>query len=193
MADMAVEQATPGDDKAESKQFLTFQLAGEVYGVDILDIREIIDYGNLTSVPMMPEFIAGVINLRGAVVPVVSLASRFGQTPTEINKRTSIVIIEVREGDTTSEMGIIVDTVNEVMDIQPEDIAAPPAFGTKVRADFIRGMAKVNGRLLILLEVDHVLSIDELSLIEQVQANMVEAARPPELRNSKAATGRSAA
>ncbi len=182
MADIAVEQATPGDNKAESKQFLTFQLAGEVYGVDILDIREIIDYGNLTSVPMMPEFIAGVINLRGAVVPVVSLASRFGQAPTEINKRTSIVIIEVREGDTTSEMGIIVDTVNEVMDIQPEDIVVPPAFGTKIRTDFIRGMARVNGRLLILLDVSHVLSVDELSLVEQVQTNMAEAAPPPELR-----------
>ncbi len=186
MTHIATTQSVAGEETSlkpalESKQFLTFQLAGEVYGVDILNIREIIDYGNLTPVPMMPEFIAGVINLRGAVVPVVSLASRFGQPATEINKRTSIIIIEIHEGDGPSEMGIIVDAVNEVMDIQPEDIAAPPAFGTRIRADFIDGMAKVKDTLLILLDVNHVLSVDEISLVEQVQAGVAEAVPPPEL------------
>ena len=148
------------------QQFLTFVLSDEVYGIGILHIREIIEYANLTVVPLMPNYISGVINLRGNVVPVVNLARRFDQQPKPIGKRTSIVIIDIQDSDNESvEIGIIVDIVNEVIELADSEIAAAPTFGTKIRADFIQGMGKVNDSLMILLDVNHVLSIDELSAI----------------------------
>ncbi len=148
------------------QQFLTFVLSDEVYGIGILHIREIIEYANLTVVPLMPDYISGVINLRGNVVPVVSLARRFEQTPKEIGKRTSIVIIDINNHDGESvEIGIVVDIVNEFIELSDTEIAAPPTFGTKIRADFIQGMGKINDKLMILLDVGHVLSINELSAV----------------------------
>ncbi len=157
------------DETQNSDQFLTFIMSGETYGVNILDIKEIIEYGNLTPVPMMPDFIAGVINLRGSVVPVVNLKLRFGGDAGEIGKRTSIVIIEVDNNDRKTEIGIIVDIVNEVIELTESDIEPAPSFGARIRADFIRGMGKIGEQFLILLDVEHVLSIDELSIIEQTK------------------------
>lgn len=154
----------------DSNQFLTFMLSGETYGINILDIKEIIEYDNLTPVPMMPDFIAGVINLRGSVVPVVNLTLRFGDNATEIGKRTSIVIIEVSNNDKETEIGIIVDIVNEVIELAGSDIEPAPSFGSRIRADFIKGMGKIGEQFLILLDVDHVLSIEELSVVEQTKA-----------------------
>ncbi len=150
----------------ESTQFLTFQLAGKVYAIDILHIREIIEYGNLTRVPMVPDFIAGVINLRGSIVPVIDLGARLGNSATQITKRTSIVIIEIADGDKMLEIGITVDHVDEVLEIAQSDIEPAPSFGAGIRGDLISGMGKVNGCFMILLEVDRVLSIDELSALE---------------------------
>ena len=148
------------------QQFLTFVLSDEIYGVGILHIREIIEYDNLTVVPLMPDFISGVINLRGNVVPVVNLARRFEHQPKEIGKRTSIVIIDIKDNDGESvEVGIVVDVVNEVIELADSDIAAAPSFGAKIRADFIQGMGKIDDKLMILLDVDHVLSINELSTV----------------------------
>ncbi|MCP4768771.1 MAG: chemotaxis protein CheW, partial [Gammaproteobacteria bacterium] len=131
-----------------------------------LQIREIIEYANLTVVPLMPDFISGVINLRGNVVPVVNLARRFEHEPKEIGKRTSIVIIDIRNEDGESvEVGIVVDIVNEVIELAESEIAAAPSFGAKIRAEFIEGMGKIDDKLMILLNVDNVLSIDELSQI----------------------------
>ena len=149
-------------------QFLTFLLGGETYGINILDIREIIEYGGITSVPMMPDFIAGVINLRGAVVPVIDLASRFDDSKTEVSKRTSIIIAEVENEDLKLEVGVIVDVVNEVLNISDKDIEPAPAFGTKIRTDFISGMGKVGTDLLVLLEVRKVLSIEELVMVRDI-------------------------
>ncbi|MFT4711629.1 MAG: purine-binding chemotaxis protein CheW [Candidatus Azotimanducaceae bacterium] len=158
------------------QQFLTFVLSDEVYGVGILHIREIIEYDNLTVVPLMPDFISGVINLRGNVVPVVNLARRFEHQPKEIGKRTSIVIIDIKDHDGESvEVGIVVDVVNEVIELAESDIAAPPTFGAKIRADFIHGMGKIDEKLMILLDVDHVLSINELSNV----ANMADESNTP--------------
>ncbi len=158
------------DETHDSDQFLTFMMSGETYGVNILDIKEIIEYGNLTPVPMMPDFIAGVINLRGSVVPVVNLKLRFGGGDAgEIGKRTSIVIIEVDNNDMKTEIGIIVDIVNEVIELTESDIEPAPSFGARIRADFIKGMGKIGEQFLILLDVEHVLSIDELSIIEQTK------------------------
>lgn len=158
------------------QQFLTFLLNDEDYGIDILHIREIIEYGNVTTVPLMPDFIAGVINLRGSVVPVVTLAKRFEQKPNPITKKSSIIIVEVSDDDTHMEIGIIVDIVNEVIELSSSDIAAAPTFGTKIRADFIKGMGKIDDKLMVLLDVGHVLSIDELSLVSEIaKGNEAEA------------------
>lgn len=146
-------------------QFLTFELNAEVYGINILNIKEIIDFGNLTRVPMMPEFIAGVINLRGSVVPVVDLALRFLEKPSPRTKRSSIVILELEHESQKLEIGITVDVVNEVLDILSNDIETAPSFGTKIRTDFISGMGKVSNQLLVLLDVETILSIDELSIV----------------------------
>lgn len=153
----------------DSNQFLTFMISGETYGINILDIKEIIEYGTLTPVPMMPDFIAGVINLRGSVVTVVNLKLRFGDNASEISKRTSIVIIEVDNNDKKTEIGIIVDMVNEVIELAEVDIEPAPSFGARIRADFIKGMGKIGEQFLILLNVNHVLSIEELSIVEQTK------------------------
>jgi len=148
-------------------QFLTFELCSEVYGIDILNIREIIDYGNITRVPMMSEFIAGVVNLRGNVVPVVDLALRFSQVPAAKTKRTSIVIVDVEYEGLKLEIGVTVDIVNEVLEILSTDIEPAPSFGTKIRTDFIRGMGKINGKLLVLLDIATILSVAELSIVNE--------------------------
>ncbi len=151
-------------------QFLTFELNSDVYGIKILNIKEIIDHGNITRVPMMPDFIAGVINLRGSVVPVVDLALRFSEKPSLRTKRSSIVILDVESLGDKLEIGITVDVVNEVLDISINDIEAAPPFGTKIRTDFISGMGKVDEKLLVLLDIKNILCIDELSVVDHILA-----------------------
>lgn len=153
------------------KQYLTFWLGSEVYGIDIAAIKEITSYQDITFVPKMPPFVAGVMNLRGSVVPVISLGERFNNTSTQITKRTSIVIIELFHEDQEMEVGIIVDKVNEVLEINENDIEKPPQFGAKIRTDFIFGMAKVAGKLLVLLSMDNVLSISELGEVSELAAD----------------------
>ena len=149
-------------DEAPS-QYLTFALGGEMFAVGILNVKEIIEYGNLTEIPMMPTFIRGVINLRGSVVPVIDLAARFGGSPAELGKRTCIVIVEVADADTQHDIGIMVDAVSEVLDIPASEIEPPPSFGAKIRADFIFGMGKVDGKFVIILNINKVLSIEEIA------------------------------
>ena len=163
----------------EAHQYLTFLLGGEMYAVGILNVKEIIEYGNLTEIPMMPAFIRGVINLRGSVVPVVDLAARFGQTQSEVGKRTCIVIVEVRQGDDKQDLGIMVDAVSEVLEIPGSEIEPPPSFGAKIRAEFIAGMGKVAGKFVILLDIQKVLSVDEIaSLATVAERRTNEAALP---------------
>lgn len=152
----------------DPQQYLTFMLGGEVFAIGILAIKEIIEYGNLTEVPMMPDYIRGVINLRGSVVPVVDLSARFGRKGTQLTRRTCIVIIEVVAGQDKQVLGVVVDAVNEVLDIPPGQIEPPPMFGAKIRTDFICGMGKVENRFVIILNMNNVLSIDDLALLEQV-------------------------
>jgi len=152
----------------EDQQYLTFLLSGEMFAIGILNIKEIIEYGSLTEVPMMPSFIRGVINLRGSVVPVVDLSARFGRGKTEVSRRTCIVIIEVQNGDESKQdIGVVVDSVSEVLEIPKSEIEPPPAFGAKIRVDFIHGMGKVAGKFVIILNADKVLSVDELSMLGQ--------------------------
>ncbi|OHC84819.1 MAG: chemotaxis protein CheW [Sideroxydans sp. RIFOXYD2_FULL_59_7] len=154
-------------DEGQS-QYLTFLLGGEMFAIPILNIKEIIEYGSLTTVPMMPAFIRGVINLRGSVVPVVDMALRFGRKAGDVTRRTCIVIIEIETGDEKQDVGVVVDTVSEVLEIPDTEIEQTPSFGAKIRADFIHGMGKINGKFVIILSVNHVLSIDEMATLSQV-------------------------
>ncbi|WP_260954604.1 chemotaxis protein CheW [Pseudomonas citri] len=156
------------DNVPETRQYLTFTLAGETFAVGTLSVKEIIEYGQLTGVPMMPPSIRGVINLRGAVVPVIDLGARFGGRQTEVGRRTCIVILEVDHADEQQVIGVLVDAVNEVLEIAPAQIEPPPAFGAHIRTDFIQGMGKVGGRFVILLDIGRVLSVDELAVLAQV-------------------------
>ncbi|WP_426683697.1 chemotaxis protein CheW [Xanthomonas translucens pv. undulosa] len=142
-------------------QFLTFLLGKEMFGVGILGIKEIIEYRTPTDVPMMPPALRGVINLRGAVVPVVDLQQRFGRAASEVTKRTCIVIVEVANGKERQVLGLLVDAVSEVLEIAADDIAPAPAFGAGIRRDFIHGMGKVGERFVILLDADAALSTQE--------------------------------
>jgi purine-binding chemotaxis protein CheW len=150
---------------AEPGQYLTFMLGGEAYAIGILAIKEIIEYHDLTEVPMMPACVRGVINLRGAVVPVVDLQARFGRKSGELTKRTCIVIVEVAAQGERQVIGVVVDAVNEVLDIEASAIEPAPSFGARIRADFIHGMGKVRGKFVILLDVDRVLSLDDLGTL----------------------------
>lgn len=161
-----VSSGEPDESNDDVNQYLTFILGGEVYGVSILVIKEILEYHEPTLVPMMPEFIRGVINLRGSVVPVVDLSLRLGKQSSKVGKRTCVVIIEIAHEEESLKIGVIVDAVNEVLDIAPENIESAPNFGAKIRTDFIGGMGKVADKFVVLLNIDHVLSIEELSMIE---------------------------
>ncbi|KTB54741.1 chemotaxis protein CheW [Pseudomonas syringae] len=152
----------------EEAQYLTFMLGGEMFAIGILGIKEIIEYGSLTVVPMMPAFVRGVINLRGAVVPVVDLSARFGRQNSDITRRSCVIIIEASTEDgQPQDIGLLVDNVSAVLEIPASQIEPPPNFGARIRADFISGMAKVDGKFVIVLEVEKVLSIDEMSSLAE--------------------------
>jgi purine-binding chemotaxis protein CheW len=142
-------------------QYLTFSLLGEEYAVGILKVREILEYDTVTRVPKAPAWVRGAINLRGRVVPVVDLAVRFGQPPAEISKRTCIVILDVDVEGTPTVVGILADSVSQVIDLRPEEIEPPPSFGTKVRVDELVGVAPVGKKFALILDVDRVLSWSE--------------------------------
>lgn len=165
----AVPAAAIGQDQLDQHQYLTFMLGGETYAMGILAIKEIIEYGKLTEVPRMPGFIRGVINLRGAVVPVVDLSARFGNAATTVTRRTCIVIVEVAGGSDaqceTQVVGVMVDAVNAVLEIPQREIEPPPSFGANIRADFMSGMGKANGKFVIILNIQHVLSVDEMATL----------------------------
>ena len=161
-------------------QYLTFTLGQEIFAIGILQIKEIIEYGNLTEIPMMPSFIRGVINLRGAVVPVIDLTARFGGKASDIGRRTCIVIVEicqtVDDNEVRQDIGVVVDSVNEVLEIPGAEIEPPPAFGARIRADFISGMGKVAGHFVIILNINLILSIEEMAAL----AGSAEANAAPE-------------
>jgi purine-binding chemotaxis protein CheW len=158
---------------AGQQQYLTFMLGAEMFSIDILCIKEIIWYAGLTEVPMMPACIRGVINLRGAVVPVMDLSLRFGKPSTAVSKSTCIVIIDVQSSgeDGQQNMGVVVDAVQAVLEIPASEIEPAPNFGAKIRSDFIAGIGKVNGKFVILLNVNQVLSRDEIGAMGRLAAS----------------------
>jgi purine-binding chemotaxis protein CheW len=153
------------------QQYLTFQLGGEMYAIGILNVKEIIEYGQLTEIPMMPAFIRGVINLRGSVVPVIDLSARFGGKQSAIGRRTCIVNIELETDDGKHDIGVVVDAVSEVLEVSPANIEPPPAFGAKIRADFIDGMAKIADKFVIILNIQRIISVDEISSLAALKIN----------------------
>lgn len=151
-------------------QYLTFTLGDEVFAMDIRTVREIIQHASMTVVPLMPNFVRGVINLRGAVVPVIDLQSRFGRATTQVGKKTCIIIFDASRDGEKIELGLMVDAVSEVIEIAQAQIEPPPQFGTSIRRDFIRGLGKVDGDFIVILEPEHALNIDDMAaIVEQNQ------------------------
>jgi purine-binding chemotaxis protein CheW len=143
-------------------QFVTFYLAEEEYAVTLLKVTEILECAVLTRVPGTPAWIRGVLNLRGAVVPVVDLAMKFGMAPTSITRRTCVVVVELEHEGDRLVLGVMADAVHQVVELGPDEIQPPPSFGPKVRIDCIQGMGDNNGRFIVLLDIDRVLSSSEI-------------------------------
>ncbi len=159
--DQAVKVVADRDGK-----YLTFTLAEEEYGIGILKIKEIIGMMPVTTVPQTPEFVKGVINLRGKVIPVMDLRRRFGMDSIDYTERTCIIVVEIEGNSGTVQIGIVVDSVSEVLNIKGEDIEDTPTFGTKLNTEYILGMAKMDGSVKILLDIDRVLSEGEIEVLE---------------------------
>jgi len=144
-------------------KYLTFALANEEYGLEILKVREIFGYMDITAVPQTPHYVKGVINLRGQVIPVIDLRAKFGMETTDVTEETCIIVVEITQGNHNISTGIVVDHVSEVLDIAGEDIEKAPQFGASVNTDFILGMGKLGDSVKILLDVDRVLAGDNLA------------------------------
>jgi len=160
-----------GDSTDQAVKYLTFHVNGEVYGSEIDRIKEIIEYGAITRVPLTPKYLRGVINLRGNVVPVVDLATRLDKESNKVTKRTCIIIVEMKTpDDEVVDIGFVVDEVDEVMDIPDDQVSVAPQFGTDIRADFISGMGKLYEKFVILLQLEEVLSIIELTELVELES-----------------------
>ena len=153
----------------ETSQYLSFMLDEEVYALDINQVREVLDFKDVTKVPRMPDFMRGVINLRGGVVPVVDLRLKFGMTKAEQTVDTCIIIIEISLDGELTLLGAIADSVKEVMNLEPDQIEPAPKIGTRLNTEFIIGMGKKNDDFVIILDIDKVFSSEELSLVKEVE------------------------
>jgi purine-binding chemotaxis protein CheW len=162
------DQADPATGAAEIRggKYLTFSLDKEEYGIGILKVREIIGMMPITAVPQTPSFVKGVINLRGKVIPVMDLRLKFGMMEIDYTDRTSIIVVEVRGAGSKVQIGIVVDRVSEVVNIREDDIENAPTFGTSLDTEYILGMAKMEGGVKILLDIDRVLSAEEMGALE---------------------------
>lgn len=154
------------------RQYLTFFLGADEYAVAVLSVKEIIEYGVVTRVPTTPPYIRGVINLRGSVVPVVDLAVRFGLPEMGVSRRTCIVIVETTLLGERVVMGVVADSVSQVIEFAPDDIEVPPAFGTRVRLEYLTGMAKMGQKFVLVLNMDAVLSEHELIMTVGARSSM---------------------
>ncbi len=166
---MTQEKSTDQVVESSSRQFLTFCLGGEMFGMELHQTREILEYKEVTPVPLMPGFICGVINLRGEVVPIIDLALRLGREPITIRKRTCIVVIEIVVEGALHVLGLLADSVSEVIEIKSHEIEDAPAFGAKIRAEFILGIAKKEPDFIILLDAEKALSPRELAYLIEAE------------------------
>ncbi len=163
MESEVMDQAVRAAANKEGK-YLTFALAGEEYGIGILKVKEIIGLMAITTVPQTPAYVKGVINLRGKVIPVADLRLKFGMEPMEYTDRTCIIVVEIKGADRTVLMGIVVDSVSEVLNIKGSEIEDTPNFGSKLNTAFILGMAKTNGSVKILLDIDRVFREEDFNM-----------------------------
>ncbi len=159
----------------ETKQYLTFQLGDEVFGIDVSHVREILEFTRVTRVPGMPDYMRGVINLRGNVVPVLDMGLKFGLSATEKTVNTCVVVMEVLFEDENTVIGALVDSVQEVFELEPQQIEAPPRIGAQLDTEFIKGMGKKDEQFVILLDADRVFSNDELALTKPAQEETTNA------------------
>ncbi len=150
-------------EQMEATQYLTFKLRDEVFALDIGKVREVLDFTTVTKVPQTPDFMRGVINLRGNVVPVVDMRLKFGLSQTEKTVNTCVIITEIEVDGETTVVGAMADSVQEVLDLEADEIEPPPKIGTKLNTDFIHGMGKRDNQFIMILNIDKVFSADELS------------------------------
>jgi purine-binding chemotaxis protein CheW len=150
----------------ETTQYLTFKLEDEIFALDISKVREVLEYTTVTKVPRTPDFMCGVINLRGGVVPVVNMRLKFGMADAEKTVNTCIIIVEVNLDGETTVLGALADSVQEVMDLEPDQIEPAPKIGTRLNTDFIKGMGKHDNKFIMILDIDKVFSADELALVQ---------------------------
>ncbi|UWZ82455.1 chemotaxis protein CheW [Occallatibacter riparius] len=162
----------------ETRQYLTFKLGNEVFATDVAKVREVLDLTPITAIPRTPDFMAGVINLRGSVVPVVDLRLSFGMSRTETTRNTCIVVVEVVLDSESMVIGALADSVEEVIDLDPEQIEPAPRIGSQIRSDFIRGMGKRDAQFIMILDIDRVFSAEELAFVRNRESSqeLVEAA-----------------
>ncbi len=153
----------------ETMQYLTFRLSEETFALDIGKVREVLDFSSATRVPRTPDYVRGVINLRGSVVPVVDLKLKFGMNMTEQTVNTCVIIAEVTVDNERTVLGMLADSVQEVLDLDPGNISPAPRIGTKLRTEFIKGMGKHNERFIIILDIDKVFSAEDLALARDTQ------------------------
>ena len=176
---MSLSETKPQEPMAG--QFLTFFIAGEEYATTILKIREVVEFDTITIVPNTPAWIRGVINLRGSVLPIIDLAVKFGLPPSAISKFSCVVVAEVACGDIFMTMGMLADSVSQVIEFTARDIAEPPPFGTRVKIEYLRGMGRMGKKFCQILDIDKVLSADEfLAATDSIDSAQSSAAPPAE-------------
>ncbi|MBA4373158.1 MAG: chemotaxis protein CheW [Thermodesulfovibrio sp.] len=150
----------------ETTQYLTFKLSDEVFAVDISKVREVLDFTSVTKVPRTPDFMRGVINLRGSVVPVVDMRLKFGMSETEKTVNTCIIIVEISLDNETTILGALADSVQEVIDLEPDQIEPAPRIGTRLKTEFIKGMGKKDDHFIMILDIDKIFSSEELAMVQ---------------------------
>ncbi len=152
----------------DTRQYLTFQLGKEVFGLDVSNVREILEFATVTKVPKTPDYMRGVINLRGSVVPVLDMRLKFGLTQTEKTIDTCIIVVEVSFEDEHTIIGTLVDSVQEVSELSPEQIEPPPRIGTQLKTEFIKGMGKKDDHFIIILDIDELFSSEDLAVVSDM-------------------------
>ena len=162
-----VEVSTDIESDDDSHQYLTFLMADEEYGLDILRVQEIRGWSSVTKIPNTPDYVKGVINIRGTIVPIIDLRERFSMDVVDYNQTTVVIVVKVISAERERVMGIVVDAVSDVYSVQHDAIKEPPDFGSVISIDFVRGLAPVDEKMLILLEIDKLLCADDLDVIEK--------------------------
>jgi purine-binding chemotaxis protein CheW len=161
-------------DSENTNKYLSFIVGEETYAISILKVKEILEYEGVTPVPKMPSFLRGAINLRGRVVPIVDLATLLTNTQTEISRKTCIIIVELKLDDGSMDVGLMIDAVSQVQDIEPENIESAPSFGGRINTDYISGMGKTEKSFVILINVDNILSVEDMVKITTASEDVAE-------------------